>query len=150
MFRAIIIDHNYFIFSGYINSFNRFCPVPGNVWTVTAFPAIFTFPQIEIIPDIAPFRCIASEIFEEETCIRMDRISSSADFFSAVFIEGLSISVRIFLVEPVTSAERVIHPPTIIISAPNRTCIPGTCRIDPTCYCERDMNLIYHRLKKFN
>ena len=95
-----------------------FAQSPAIVWTVTAFPAIFTFPQTEKISLIAPFRCMASLIFGVDTDSKISLISSSGFFLSILTSSGLSIAFLIAAAAAFTSAAFVILLPTSRMSAP--------------------------------
>ena len=76
---------------------------------------------------MAPPRCMASEMLEEETDLKMSSISSSRDFsdllFSAtVFLRsGSSMAALTFAADSRTFPELMMYEPTMTISAPYET-----------------------------
>ena len=118
---GIVIDHDHIPGTCPSIASTGFAQSPANVCTVTACPIIFTSPHSEKMPFIAPLRCIASDMLGDETFWKISRISSLPWIPFDIVSPGESIEALIREVLDFTSAERVIHPPTMTISAPDLT-----------------------------
>ena len=70
---------------------------------------------------MAPLRCMASEILDEETLRSRETISSSRLILGAVLAWATSIDSRIFRADSVTFALRTMLPPTMTMAAPLAT-----------------------------
>ncbi len=98
-----------------------FAQSPAMVLTVTAWPTAFVRPQMETIPVMAPFRCMASVTFGAETASSSWRMAASGLSSSRGLISGRSIASLIRRAAPVTSAALMMFPPTMTIEAPAAT-----------------------------
>ncbi|KAF5051038.1 hypothetical protein DSECCO2_423350 [anaerobic digester metagenome] len=98
-----------------------FAQSPATVRTVTALPTAFTRPQMETMPAIAPFRCMASVTFGAETASSKRRMTASWLSSSRGRISGRSIASLTRRAAPVTSAALMMFPPTMTIEAPATT-----------------------------
>ena len=87
-----------------------------------ALPAIFRPVHIEIIPLIAPFRCITSEMFGVDTWRSSPIVPSSKDCLPAgstvVEVDVGADATPWSIASRIAAAERVIAPPTMMTSAP--------------------------------